>query len=126
MPVERRVFRRRRLSLTSLIDVIFLMLLFFMLSSTFARHGELPLVAGGAGVPADGPPPLFLRLAADGLTLNGAPLDVAGLPAELAGRAQEGGLRVIVALAGPVTSQALADTLSALRKVPEAAVTVID
>lgn len=126
MPVERRAFRRRRLSLTSLIDVIFLMLLFFMLSSTFARHGELPIVAAGSGAPPEGAPPLFLRLAEDGLTLNGAPLDVAGLPAELAGRAQEGGLRVVVALAGPVTAQALADTLSALSKVPEAAVTVID
>jgi biopolymer transport protein ExbD len=126
MPVERSAFRRRRLSMTSLIDVIFLMLLFFMLSSTFARHGELPLVSAGSGSAAEGPPPLFLRLAEDGLTLNGAPVELAGLPDDLSGRAQDGGLRVIVALAGPVTSQALADTLTALRKVPEAAVTVID
>ena len=126
MPVERRAFRRRRLSLTSLIDVIFLMLLFFMLSSTFARHGELPLAAAGSGATAEGPPPLFLRLTADGVSLNGAALDLAALPDAVARHAEDGGLRVIVALAGPVTSQALADTLTALRKVPQAAVTVVD
>ena len=45
----RRLRRRRRLSMTSLIDVIFLLLLFFMLSSTFTRFAELELAAGGTG-----------------------------------------------------------------------------
>jgi biopolymer transport protein ExbD len=125
MPAERRAFRRRRLSMTSLIDVIFLMLLFFMLSSPFARHGELPLAAAASGPAAAETPPLFLRLTPDGLTLNGTPVDLAALPAELAARA-DGGVRVLVALAGPATSQALVDTLSALRKVPDATVVVID
>jgi biopolymer transport protein ExbD len=125
MPVERRAFRRRRLSMTSLIDVIFLLLLFFMLSSTFARYGELPLTAAATGGPAGGPPPLFLRLAPDGLTLNGVPVELAGLASAVAERTQDGA-PVIVALAGPVASQALVDTLAALRGVPDARVTVID
>ena len=35
-----RPARRRRLPLTPLIDVIFLLLLFFMLSSTFTRFSD--------------------------------------------------------------------------------------
>lgn len=111
--------------MTSLIDVIFLLLLFFMLSSTFARHGELPLTAAAPGGPSGGPPPLFLRLAPDGLTLNGTPVELAGLPSAVAERTRDGA-PVIVALAGPVASQALVDTLAALRRVPDARVTVID
>ena len=40
--------RRRRLSLTSLIDVLFLLLLFFMLSSTFTQFGEVNIVEQGS------------------------------------------------------------------------------
>ena len=36
------------MALTPLIDVIFLLLLFFMLSSTFSRFGEIKLDLGGA------------------------------------------------------------------------------
>ena len=35
--------------MTSLIDVIFLLLLFFMLSSTFSKFSEIELTAGGSG-----------------------------------------------------------------------------
>ena len=41
--------RRRKLSMTSLIDVIFLLLLFFMLTSTFTRFAELDLAAASGG-----------------------------------------------------------------------------
>lgn len=47
---QRRV--RKPLSITSLIDVIFLLLLFFMLASTFSKFSELELAgvaAAGAG-----------------------------------------------------------------------------
>ena len=49
--------------MTSLIDVIFLLLLFFMLSSTFSRFAEVEIsaAAGGAAAPSD-TPPAFLRL----------------------------------------------------------------
>ena len=47
---------RRRISLTPLIDVIFLLLMFFMLSSTFARFADLDVArqstsAGEAALP---------------------------------------------------------------------------
>ena len=53
--------------MTSLIDVIFLLLLFFMLTSTFTRFSEVELTAAGSGTPPQAPTeaPLFLRLGAE-------------------------------------------------------------
>ena len=49
MRVDTPRFARRRLGLTPLIDVIFLLLLFFMLSSTFSRFSQVPVEGGAAG-----------------------------------------------------------------------------
>ena len=43
---------RPRISLTPLIDVVFLLLVFFMLASTFLKFNYLPLTAGGEGAGA--------------------------------------------------------------------------
>jgi biopolymer transport protein ExbD len=112
--------------MTSLIDVIFLLLLFFMLSSTFARHGELPFTAGSSGgAPQSDTPPLFLRLGDERLTLNGSPVTPDALPAALAEQAPDGG-PLILALTGAATAQGLVDVLAVLRRVPGFDVTVID
>lgn len=102
---------RRAVSMTSLIDVIFLLLLFFMLSSTFTRFGDMSFLAatGGAAV-ADGPPPAFLRVLPGRVVLNLTEVSLADLPAALA--AVEGGL-VLVAPAEGVTAQRLVDVLAA-------------
>ena len=69
----RKRTRRRRLSMTSLIDVIFLLLLFFMLSSTFSKFSEVELSGtAGAGGQASDRPPLFLQLGVETLRLNAA------------------------------------------------------
>ena len=67
---------RRRLTLTSLIDVIFLLLLFFMLTSTFSTYGEIELSQATAGSAAPGVPTerLFVQIGAERLVLNGAPI----------------------------------------------------
>ncbi|MBC2859223.1 biopolymer transporter ExbD [Stappia sp. 28M-7] len=68
--------RRRRLSLTSLIDVIFLLLLFFMLSSTFTRFAQVDLAAPGGGTGgAVTRPDIFATVDANGLTVNGTLID---------------------------------------------------
>ena len=75
---------RRRPSLTPMIDVVFLLLVFFMLASRFGSEGALPLsVAGGAGEGWTGPPRL-VEIAPDGLRLNGMAVSVEDLPARLA------------------------------------------
>ncbi len=104
------------MSLTSLIDVIFLLLLFFMLSSTFTRFGDLPfLAATGGGAPADGPPPAFLRVLPDRVMLNLAEVALADLPGALA---ELGGGLVLVAPGEDATAQRLMDVMTAARDAP--------
>jgi len=107
-------FRRRALSLTSLIDVIFLLLLFFMLSTTFTRTAELPLVAGGSGTGVAQTAPVFLRLGADDLSVNGQSVGLEDVAQRIAGLAEEQA-QVIVSVAPQVNAQRLADLLAQLR-----------
>lgn len=104
---------RRRLSLTSLIDVIFLLLMFFMLTSTFAREVEFDLALAGTGASESPARPVFLQLGADSLTLNGEPLALDDLTAALG--AGEPEAPVLVSLADAVQAQRLVDLLAALR-----------
>ncbi|WP_255465873.1 biopolymer transporter ExbD [Salipiger sp. IMCC34102] len=124
--MSRRKARRRALSLTSLIDVIFLLLLFFMLSSTFSRFAEVELTVGAAG---DGgtadAAPLFLRLAPDTLSLNGELVALDALAGAFPDVEAEAPLVVLVSMAAGVTSQRLTDLLGVLRGVPGIAPTVL-
>ncbi|MBW4982154.1 biopolymer transporter ExbD [Mameliella sp. CS4] len=115
--------------MTSLIDVIFLLLLFFMLSSTFSRFAEVELAAGGAGTgEASGLRPVFLRLAPDGLSLNGTSHDLTALPEALRQHRKDidADLTVVVALQGAVTAQRLTDLLVAVRALPGVRLTVLE
>jgi biopolymer transport protein ExbD len=96
--VSRMVFRERKrrgmdlnLNVTSLIDVLFLLLIFFMLTSTFKRAGELELnlpesttarpVGPGSAAATEG---VDLVLTAKGtLMLDGSPVTFETLPARL-------------------------------------------
>ncbi|MEC9310793.1 MAG: biopolymer transporter ExbD, partial [Pseudomonadota bacterium] len=77
MAVKLQGQRRRRLSMTSLIDVIFLLLLFFMLTSTFSKYGEVELMAAGQGAKTQDRQKLFVTLGAERLMLNGQQADLA-------------------------------------------------
>ena len=113
--------------MTSLIDVIFLLLLFFMLSSTFSKFSEIDLIAAGSSSAASSDrPPLFLRLSPDGLSLNGAEVTLTTLDDALTPEADSDTPRVlIVALADGVTAQRLTDLLVVLRGVSGIAPTVL-
>ena len=118
-------FRRRRLSLTPLIDVIFLLLLFFMLSSTFTRFGELPLAAAAGGAMPGDAPLVFVRLAPDAISVNGEATALEHAAAAVRERLGEDGRAVLVSLQGEVTAQRLTDLLVVLRSVPSADVRVL-
>lgn len=113
--------------MTSLIDIIFLLLLFFMLTSTFSKFAEVELAAAGAsGAVSVDIRPLFLRLGADDLSLNGTELALE----EIAGRLEQSvepdaNTPVLVSLGAGVTAQRLTDLLVALRPVRGVAVTVL-
>lgn len=93
--MSRMVFRERKrnkgvdLNVTSLIDVLFLLLIFFMLTSTFKRAGELELnlPESSTAAPAGGLSPsegVSLVLTEKGtLMLDGATATFEALPAAL-------------------------------------------
>ncbi len=77
------VRKPRRPSLTPMIDVVFLLLVFFMLASRFGTEEALPLPLAGGGEPWSGPPRL-VEIAPAGLRLNGVEMEAAALGARLA------------------------------------------
>lgn len=76
--------RRRRPSLTPMIDVVFLLLVFFMLASRFGIEQVMPLPLGGSGGAAYSGPPRLVEVGAEALRLNGRPVAAADLGAALA------------------------------------------
>ena len=106
--------------MTSLVDVIFLLLLFFMLTSTFSEFSEVKLAAASDGADPTATPPIFLQLFPERLTVNGQarPLDGLALPAQSA-------QTVFVALQEGVTAQRLTDLLVALRRYPDLSIAVL-
>jgi len=58
--------RRRRISLTALIDVVFILLMFFMLTSTFTQWRVVDFTAPVASVDSSVTAPKLLILEADG------------------------------------------------------------
>lgn len=63
--------RRRRIGLTPMIDVVFLLLVFFMLAARFGATDAIPVtLSGGASQPYAGPPRLVTILP-DVVQVNG-------------------------------------------------------
>ncbi|MEO4042883.1 biopolymer transporter ExbD [Hoeflea sp. CAU 1731] len=119
MQFSRVAVKRRGLSLTSLIDVIFLLLLFFMLSSTFTRFSEVDIVAGRAGqqVSTSKMPDVFIRLGKDNSwKVNGAELPQEVAVTELQRLEQAGAKTAVIVVREDVTSQELVDALELLAK----------
>lgn len=77
---------RRRQNLTPMIDVIFLLLVFFMLAARFGQEVALPLqTATSDGTGSYSGPPRLIDIAAQGaLRLNGQEVALEDLPARLA------------------------------------------
>ncbi len=77
--------RRRPISLTPLIDVVFILLMFFMLTSTFTRWKAVDLRLPVASSDAGPKKPQVLLLHTDGsLSLRGHSLQLSDLDAEAA------------------------------------------
>lgn len=106
---------RRRLSMTSLIDVIFLLLLFFMLSSTFARFAEIEVSGGVASSTAAGErPDVLLRYDGVEWRVNGLAIADDALEGELARLSDAGAETAVLLVRGEMTSQ---DLISAVERI---------
>lgn len=74
----------RRMNLTPMIDVVFLLLVFFMMVSRFGAEQGVPLSLAGTGVAEWSGPPRLIDIAADGVALNGVGMAPEALGAALA------------------------------------------
>jgi biopolymer transport protein ExbD len=81
MEIRERKRKRPAINITSLIDVMFLLLVFFMVSTTFAEHPAIKLELSSAGTAEPSKlEPLVLAIDKKGaMFLNGAPVDEAAL-----------------------------------------------
>ncbi|WP_420414974.1 biopolymer transporter ExbD [Roseibium sp.] len=71
MHIEPLPKKHKPISLTPLVDVIFLLLLFFMLSSTFSQFGQVEIGAPSAGGGSGAVPKAILSIEPDLMRLNG-------------------------------------------------------
>ncbi|MTI00175.1 biopolymer transporter ExbD [Roseibium sp. RKSG952] len=124
MHINRPQRRARPISLTPLVDVIFLLLLFFMLSSTFTRFGEVEIGAPGGGGGTGAVPKALLLVEGDALRLNGNAVE----PDRLHGEAEALTARdidsLLVLVRGETTTQQLVTVLSDLKSVENLSVTL--
>lgn len=108
---------RRRPSLTPMIDVVFLLLVFFMLASRFGGESGLRLSAAipGQGVAWSGPPRLVEVGPAGETRLNGVALASASLAAALAPLLGSPDDAVVLRARGGASLQDLVATADQLR-----------
>ncbi|MEP3333405.1 biopolymer transporter ExbD [Sedimentitalea sp.] len=88
---------RRKPSLTPMIDVVFLLLVFFMLASRFGIDMHIPLnVAGSASGEGYSGPPRLIDIAPDSLLLNGISLSPDALLAQIGDLTEKTGDTIIL------------------------------
>lgn len=116
---------RRRPSLTPMIDIVFLLLVFFMLASQFGQDRALRLGLGAGGGGYSGPPRL-VSVAADGIALNGTPTDLPDLAGALAPLMQDRSDTVVLRPTGGADLQALTDVASTLQAAGFSALVVVE
>ena len=124
----RRVRPGRRASITSLIDVIFLLLLFFMLASTFSKFSEIEL-SSASGSPAPGletPAIIRLQIEPDGFLLDGEALTLEQISARLPAMSEGAPVVVLISAADTVTTQRLTDILTHLGALPGLTLQVLE
>jgi biopolymer transport protein ExbD len=119
MRIECTPRRRTLISLTPLIDVVFILLVFFMLASNFSQLRAIGVtIPAEAGGPAAGEQPLVVRVHPDGrLDLDGQPVSEDGLAARV--RQFADGRPVLVQPVGDTRLQVLVAVLDRLATIPD-------
>ena len=117
--------RRRRVSLTPMIDVVFLLLFFFMLAARFGAEGAISVSAAGGPGSYTGPPRM-IDIHADAVRLNGYPVEAEQLPTEVAPLLISPDDVVVVRSHDGVSVQRLVDILELLRSAGMAEVVLIE
>ncbi len=105
---------RRRPNLTPMIDVVFLLLVFFMLASRFGTDMTLPLTVAGQGTGCSGPPRL-VDISPESLSLNGGPIAPEALAGALATLTEDPGDAIVLRARGEATLQQVIAVMDVLK-----------
>lgn len=115
MHLSTAAYRRKKLSLTSLIDVIFLLLLFFMLSSTFSKFGKVDInPASSTGSSQQNKPSIIISLSSKNIRINGQNVDITLINDHLSQLVENEKSTALVRIVKGASTQKLADLLQAL------------
>jgi biopolymer transport protein ExbD len=104
---------RRRISLTPMIDVVFLLLVFFMLAARFGVEQAIPLVVGGGAGAWEGPPRL-VDILPEGQRLNGVAVSPEALVSGLAPLMTAPGDPIVLRAEDGAALQRLVDVMETL------------
>jgi biopolymer transport protein ExbD len=96
-----------------MIDVVFLLLVFFMLAARFGITGTVPVSTAGGGA-YEGPPRL-VEVTEGGVMLNGLPVDPGDLPDALQPLVSAPDDAIVLRAGDGVALQRLVDVMTALR-----------
>ncbi|MEM7740039.1 MAG: biopolymer transporter ExbD [Pseudomonadota bacterium] len=124
----RRSFKRRRASITSLIDVIFLLLLFFMLTSTFSQFSEIELVKAAEGEGAGDADILVktLIIESTSVLIDGMATADSDILERLAGQTSAKSLTLAIVPAEGVTTQRMIDVLARLDDLSDVTIRLVE
>ncbi|MEO0619192.1 MAG: biopolymer transporter ExbD [Pseudomonadota bacterium] len=130
MRLARAARARRAIGLTSLIDVVFLLLVFFMLSSTFLKFGMVTIDTAGASDgqgTADLSKVVLVHVAKDrGVRVNGAATASDKIDGVLSELINAGAEHAVVVATGSATVDDLVATLTQVRRSEFQSVRVVD
>lgn len=117
MRLETEPSRSQGPGLTPIIDVVFLLLMFFMLASTFSRfaHVDIALAGRVALAPTQDATSILLSVRPDGLFVNGSAVRQDELAAALRRAATGGRARVLVRPAAEATAEAIVGAIEQTR-----------
>ena len=114
-PLSERGRPPARISLTPLIDVVFILLVFFMLASNFFDWRAIPLQSGGSGAGSEMRGALLVEVTPRGARLAGEVLPLPALAARLLARRDEDPeMPVLIRPRGGVETGALVAVLDRL------------
>lgn len=125
--MEHRSYKvKKRLALTSLIDIIFLLLLFLMLTSTFSKFSEIELsIASTASEKSVSEKILFLRVSALAVNLNSDEVQINSLSKSIRSLSGNTKASLVISLDQDVTSQRLVDILGIVNSIQGLSVNLI-
>ena len=108
-----------------MIDVVFLLLVFFMLAARFGVEGSVALTVGTGGAAYEGPPRL-VEISPDGTRLNGVPTDGAALIGALEQLSKSGDDVVVLRARDGADVQRVIDVIEMLRNGGFSAVVLVE